>query len=355
VQRSEEQPVRSHGGSPPPCCHDFSAPFNPLGPPPWLGDVLEECVGRREHLRYPGHGYEELREAIALFHGAEPGEVVVSNGAAEALALLPLLLRARRLVVVEPGFGDHAVQTPAAGLELARVAMARDPGGGFVLDAKGLVRMAGEGAVAVLSRPSNPTGYLAPRDLVLDAARRLAAEGSWLVVDEAFIDLSPGARPLEPGDGLIVVRSLTKTFASPGLRLGYVYAERRLARRLDAARQPWPVGGLEACVYAGLLVDPRSRGYVQRGRRVVEVEAERIRRVVERMGLRAYPTRAPFILVEHPQLPHPAMQEKLVAHGVYVRDASSFYGLGPGYSRVSIRTPGENDVLLRAMERALQG
>lgn len=352
--QEDRQLVRSHGGSPPPCCHDFSAPFNPLGPPPWLGEVLEECVGRREHLRYPSHGYEELREAIAWFHDAEPGEVVVSNGAAEALMMLPLLLRAKRLVVVEPGFGDHAVQAPAAGLELVRVAMARGSGGGFVFDAGDLVRAAGEGAVAVLSRPGNPTGYLAPRDLVLDAARRLAAKGSWLVVDEAFIDLSPGARPLEPGDGLIVVRSLTKTFASPGLRLGYVYAERRLTRRLDAARQPWPIGGLAACVYARLLVDTRSRDYVQRGRRVVEVEAPRIRRALEQIGLRAYHTRAPFMLVEHPQLPHPAMQERLMTHGVYVRDASSFYGLGPGYSRVSIRTPGENDVLLRAMERALQ-
>ncbi|HID40941.1 MAG TPA: histidinol-phosphate aminotransferase family protein [Pyrodictium sp.] len=348
-------PMRSHGGSPPPCCHDFSAPFNPLGPPPWLGEVLEECIGEKVYLRYPHHNYHELRDAITMFHGVEQEEIVVSNGAAEALVLLPLFLRVKRLVVAEPGFGDHAVQAPAAGLELVRVVMPRNGAKGFTLDADSIVKAVGERAVVVISRPNNPTGYLAPRDLIVDAAWRLAAKGSWLIVDEAFIDLSPKAKPLEPSEGLIVVRSLTKTFATPGLRLGYVHAERRLARRLDAARQPWPVGSLTACAYTRLLTDKRSRDYVQRGRSIVEEEAQRIQRAMERIGLRAYPTRAPFILVEHSQLPHPLMQRKLMSHGVYVRDASSFYGLGPGYSRVSIRTPGENDVLLRALESVLNG
>jgi histidinol-phosphate aminotransferase/threonine-phosphate decarboxylase len=288
-----------------------------------------------------------------MFHSVDPEEIVVSNGAAEALMLLPLLLRARRLVVVEPGFGDHAVQAPATGLELARVVMYRDGSGGFTLDTDSIVKAASERAAVIVSRPNNPTGCLAPRDIFVDIARRLAVKGSWLIVDEAFIDLSPEAQRLEPSEGLIVVRSLTKTFATPGLRLGYVHAEKKLARRLDAARQPWPVGGLTACIYAKLLTDERSRDYVQRGRSIVEEESHRVRRAIERIGLRAYPTRAPFILVEHPQLPHPLMQEKLMGHGVYVRDASSFYGLGPGYSRISIRTPGENDVLLRSLENVL--
>ncbi|KSW12062.1 hypothetical protein CF15_04595 [Pyrodictium occultum] len=346
--------LRIHGGSPPPCCHDFSAPANPLGPPAWLGELLEECMARRVHLRYPSPGLEELREAIAWFHRADPRMIVVVNGAAEALAVLPLLLHAERLVVVEPGFGDHGVQAPAMGLGLARVVMERG-GEGFTIDEARVLEAAEEGSVVVLSRPSNPTGYLAPADLLADLARRLAERGSWLVVDEAFIDLSPGAEPLEPGPGLVVVRSLTKTFASPGLRLGYIYAEEWLARKLDGARQPWPVGGLEACVYPRLLHDPRSRDYVARGRELAALESRRLARRLAEMGLRVYPSRAPFLLLGHPWLPHPAMQEALTAQGVYVRDASSFHGLGPGYSRVSIRTPGENDVLLRAFERALEG
>ena len=320
-----------------------------------MDGILEGCIEDGTHLRYPHHDYHELRDAIAAFHGIEREEIVILDGAAEALTLLPLLLHVKKLVVVEPGFGDHAVQAPAMDLELLRVMMSRNDDGNFTLAMDDLRGAVGEGMAVVISRPNNPTGYLAPRELIMDVAQRLAVKGSWLIVDEAFIDLSPGAKPLELVEGLVVIRSLTKTFAIPGLRLGYVYAERELARRLDAARQPWPVGGLTTCIYTRLLMDKRSRDYVSHGSYTTDREAQRIRGMMKRMGLDAHPTRAPFMLIEHPQLPHPTMQKRLVNGGVYVRDASSFYGLGPSYSRISIRTPRENDILLQVLEKVLDG
>ena len=344
-----------HGGQAPPLAHDYSAPANPLGPPSFLGDVVEDCVSRRPFLRYPSPSYRELREAIAGFHGAEAGEIVVVNGSAEALALLPLLLRARRLVVIEPCFGDHGVQARSQGVELRRVLVGLGDSSITLPVPEEVARLAAENALVVLSRPNNPIGYLVPSDYVYELATRLSRRRSLLVLDEAFIDLAPGAERLGPGDGLVVVRSLTKTFATPGLRLGYVLAEQGLAKRLRLVLQAWPVGGLEECIYTELLLDERSRYYVARARMLVEEENPRLTALLRGLGLRVYPSQAPFLLVRHASLPHPLLQERLVRHGVYVRDASSFYGLDETFSRASVKTPGENDVLVKVFTRVLGG
>lgn len=341
-----------HGGQPPPLAHDHSAPANPLGPPLFLEDVIEECISRRTHLRYPSPSYEELREAIASFHGAELEEIVVVNGSAEALTLLPLLLRAHRLVVIEPCFGDHAIQATNQGVRLRRVLVGL--GHHVALPPpRDVARLAGERALVVLSRPNNPIGYLVASDYVYELAEILSRRRSFLVVDEAFIDLSPGAERLGLHDGLVIVRSLTKTFATPGLRLGYILVERGRATRLRLSLQAWPVGGLEACVYTRLLLDERSRGYVARARILVGEENSRLIAILRSLGLQAYPSQAPFLLVRHSSLPHPVLQERLIRHGVYVRNASSFYGLDETFSRVSVKTPGENNVLIEAFKRVL--
>jgi len=349
----QEQAELVHGGQAPPLAHDYSAPANPLGPPSFLGDVVEDCVSRRPFLRYPSPSYRELREAIASFHGAEAAEIVVVNGSAEALALLPLLLRAKRLVVMEPCFGDHGVQARSQGVELRR-ALVKLRGSSITLPApEEVARLAGENALVVMSRPNNPLGYLVSSNYVYEVSTLLSRRRSLLVLDEAFIDLAPGAEGLGPGDGLIVVRSLTKTFATPGLRLGYILAEKGLAKRLRLALQAWPVGGLEECIYTELLLDERSRYYVARARMLVEEENPRLTALLRSLGLRVYPSQAPFLLVRHASLPHPLLQERLVRHGVYVRNASSFYGLDETFSRVSVKTSGENDVLVKAFSRVL--
>ncbi len=341
--------VRLHGGNPPPYAEDYSAPGNPLGPPPWLGEILEECIERRVHLRYPDPSYRGLREAIAAWHGVEPGEVALYDGSAEALAELPILLHAKGLAVLEPTFGDHASQAPAADLSIVRLTAWLDRGTRFELDAEAASAAAREGWVLLTSNPNNPTGGTAdPRlleELSLLAARRRAI----LVLDEAFADLSPGYQLASPSEGLVAARSLTKTFSTPGLRAGYIHAEQRLAERLEAARQPWPISSLAACVYEALLTEERSRWWTARARLLVEAEAPRLAREMRRHCLEAYESRAPFILARHPQLPNPLFTKHLAARGVYARDASSFHGLGPAYTRFAIRTPGENEALLRAL------
>ncbi len=345
--------MRVHGGVAPPWAADYSAPGNPLGPPPWLGEVLEECIGRRVYLRYPDPGYRGLREAIASWHGVDAGEVVVLGGSAEGLAELPHLLRVAGVAALEPTFGDHGVH--AAVLPgLVRLVAWRPVGMRYALDEAVAESALRGGWLVFTSNPNNPTGGVAPPSLLEDLGRLAAARRALLLVDEAFADLSPGYKPLQAAEGLALLRSLTKTFSTPGLRAGYLYAERRVAARIEASRQAWPVSSIAACVYEALLSEERGKWWASRARLLVSQEAPRLASEMRRLGLEAYEPRAPLILAKHPATPNPLFAELLAARGVYARDASSYHGLGPLYTRFAVRTPGENNALLKALRGVVE-
>ncbi|MGC9112339.1 pyridoxal phosphate-dependent aminotransferase [Acidilobus sp.] len=343
---------RAHGGTAPPGALDFSAPANPLGPPPGLREAVSECAALGSYLRYPSPSdYLNLLGAVSEFLDVDEDHVVLSNGSAELLSLIPLSLRARSLIVVEPNFGDHELLAKATSLELVRVVM-RPSDSAFYLDEDSIIRAARAArgpAVLVLSRPNNPTG-LAADEKAIDRIASSLPRRAWMVVDEAFMDLCPSCRSLGDRDDIIVLRSFTKSLASPGLRLGaMVTANRRALEAVAGSLQAWPIDSITACSLSKVLALKSTTLHVERGKELVRQELPRVTSALRSMGLRAFDSSAPYVLVRH-ALPNPQFQRSLLAHGFYVRDASTFYSLDSHYSRISIRSPSENDAILKAIE-----
>ena len=346
------QGQRSHGGRAPPGTIDFSAPLNPLGPPGWILDAARRAL--EELGSYPDYEYSELRRALARVSGAQEELIVPLNGAAEAVPLLLAAIRPRVLAVFEPTFGDNKLHAWAAGVEYRAIPL-RAEDGRYVLDqdyACKLLRSLKEPVLALLSNPNNPTGMLAAPATVAGLAE---CTPGILVVDEAFIRLSD--RPdwslqQSPPDNAVVVSSLTKDLAIPGVRLGYLVAgSPELARRIDAMRQPWNVNSIAAAVGIAAGRDTvRLQSYLEEARRVIAAERSRLAKGLEEAGFRVYESHAPYILARHDWLPHPQLNAVLHRRGIHVRDASSFHGLGPEYSRISVRLPEENNRLLEAVQ-----
>ncbi len=352
-------PVRSHGGRPPPGVLDFSTPLNPLGPPPPVARAVSR-LALEASLRYPDYEYRELREAVASYYGLDPDGVIPLNGAAEALQLALEAFKPRALVSVEPTFGDHGFTVTGLGIPWITLPL-KQQGKRYIFDPSvvcSLPRALREGSLLLLSNPNNPTGSLANPKAVVEAAECM--NDGLVLLDEAFMDLAPregfsllGRAP----DNVVVVRSLTKSLAIPGLRAGFAYTEnKRLAVLLEASRQPWNVNTLATTIVVeALAVHSRdTRRHVTKARELIESETSWLRSRLEALGLVAYESWAPFILVYHPQARHPRLQVELNRRGVHVRDASSFTYLTPCHSRVSVRLRRENQVLLEAFEDLLR-
>ncbi|HUR75116.1 MAG TPA: Rv2231c family pyridoxal phosphate-dependent protein CobC [Sporichthya sp.] len=321
-------------------------------PPEWLRARLAESLAGLAAYPQP----DAARAAVAARHGRAPAEVLLTAGAAEAFTLIARALRPRRAVVVHPQFTEPEAALRAAGHPVERVLLR--PESGFVLD-PAVVPTGAD--LVVVGNPTNPTSVLHPA--VTLAA--LAAPGRVLVVDEAFMDAVPGETESLAGGGipggsvrsgpaptagglpgLIVVRSLTKTWGLAGLRVGYCLADPDLVDALARVQPRWSVSA-PALVAAEACSTPAAVAEAAAAAREVGIDRSYLVRRLGELGLRvAGDPRAPFVLVPVPD--GEAVRGGLRAAGFAVRRGDSFPGLGPDWLRLAVRDPATTDALVDA-------
>ena len=340
--------ARELGGKPPGGFLDFSANINPLGPPEGaLYAAQKALIG--EISAYPDGRYPELCEALAGYLRVREETVLPTNGGAEALFLAARGAAEGRpggkAVILDPTFSEYAAAARAAGLSTeSRVARRQE--GGFRLDPSVLDDLDGVSAV-FLCNPNNPTGDLTQREDVQTLLHRTRSAGTTLVIDEAFADFAPGESVADLVDErLYVVRSFTKFFAVPGLRLGCLVArDRDLVRTFQPS---WSVN--VAAAAAGIA----AAGDTEYARKTLAEVAHRRGELVSALrrlqGLDVYEGAANFLLLRGPE----GLPERLARRGVLVRGCGPFCGLGPRFSRIAVRGAEENEHLVRGIEAELE-
>ncbi|GAA0371983.1 aminotransferase class I/II-fold pyridoxal phosphate-dependent enzyme [Actinoallomurus spadix] len=362
---------------------DLAVNVRPGTPPAWLAALLRDSVAGL--AAYPDAA--RARAAVARRHGRSPEEVLLTAGAAEAFVLLARVLTPRRAVVVHPQFTEPEAALRAAGHTPDRVLLTGDfrlppapedgrapegraiaegtavPGGGAVLAGgvgpEGTVVSEG-GAVpedadlVMLGNPTNPTSVLHPAA----AIAALARPGRTLVVDEAFMDCVPGeteslaSRTDVPG--LVVIRSLTKTWGLAGLRVGYVLAEPPLIARLAEAQPLWSVS-TPALVAAEACTSARAVAEADAWARDLAVERDRLAAAIRALGPHVVPgARASFLCLRVPPEPGGlAVRAALRDRGYAVRRGDTFPGLGPDWLRVAVRDASTDDAFTAALKTML--
>jgi histidinol-phosphate aminotransferase len=313
--------------------------------PPWLDTAIRDALD--DLARYPDA--TAATAAVAVRHGRPADQVLLTAGAAQAFVLIAQALRPARAVVVHPQFTEPEAALRAAGHPVGRVVLTA--GDGFRLGRDVVPR---DADLVIIGNPTNPTSVLHP---AADVAA-LARPGRVLVVDEAFADTVPGEPDSLAGrrdlPGLVVLRSLTKTWGLAGLRIGYLLAAPDLVNRLAAVQPLWPVStpalaAAAACANPG-AVDAERRIAValghDRDHLVASLEAIDTVRVTG-------PARSSFVLV------HLAGADKvrlaLRERGYAVRRGDTFPGLGPDWLRVAVRDRATTDGFVDALRRVLEG
>ncbi|MHB8910416.1 MAG: cobyric acid synthase [Syntrophales bacterium] len=328
---------------------DFSANINPLGPPEWLRPLISSRVSTLVH--YPDPDCTDLVRAFAERFGLAADEILMGNGETELLYLLPRVLGKRRAVIPVPAYADYAAAAGQAGLTVKQISLREDRG--FVPDLGEIeVALTGEELV-ILGRPNNPTGLLPDAGALREFALRQPE--TTFVIDEAFADFTAGEGLLDEARpaNLVVLRSLTKFYAIPGLRLGAVVAPREIIRRLRGLAPPWSVNALAQAVGAAALGDSE---YAKESYRFVrERRAELTSELCTIPGLTVYPGEANFLLVriDRGDLDAPGLAKRLLADGIAVRVCDNFAGLDGRFFRVAVRTAAENGRLCHALREAL--
>lgn len=339
---------------PPELILDFSASINPLGPPASAIAAIQSHLG--DLRAYPDPGYRSLRGALGQFHQLPPEWILPGNGAAELLTWACRDLAALEATYwVTPAFGDYgrALQAFAAqneALPLALTHLLEQPAA--AMDLVSVLThwpQSSRSCGLLINNPHNPTGALFEQQSLQSCLEQFGL----VVVDEAFMDFLPPEteqsllETVQQHPNLVILRSLTKFYSLPGLRLGYAIAHPERLQRWQQWRDPWPVNALAAAAAEAVLADssfqqqtwewlPRARSQLWQG-------------LAELPGLRPYPGAANFLLV-HTEKPGSELQARLLRdHQILIRDCLSFPELGEQAFRVAVRTPDQNQRLLRGL------
>lgn len=289
---------------------------------------------------YPEPTPQSLEAALAACMGLEASQVMAGNGATEAIYLMAQTWRASRTAILVPTFAEYADACRLHGHSVEYIQSLDELGEGVQM--------------LWLCNPNNPTGQVLPRETLLHAIR--SHPQTLFVVDASYAVFSREplltARECASLPNVLMLHSMTKEFAIPGLRLGFLTGCSALLDRVREQRMPWSVNSLAQ--EAGLYLLQHRADYLLPLDLLLS-ERQRMATAFEQMGIATRPSDSHILLCRHPQLPASVLKDRLaLEHGLLIRDASNFVSLDAHCFRIAVQTPEENDMLLHAMSQYAQ-
>lgn len=334
---------------------DFSASINPLGPSPRALRAIVAALPFIVH--YPDPDSLSLRHALAEHYGLRIEHFAIGNGSTEFIHLLPFVLPWKTVMVIGPTFTEYGRAIRLHGGQIYSLDARRDqkyqpP----IQEAIDILHKRKQRIDAViLCNPNSPTGQAIDQSFVRTLIKTMEDRGGWILVDETFIDYCEPSSVMSLVDGhahLIVLRSFTKFFAIPGLRVGYVAAAPKTIEKIRSAQAPWSVNTLGE-VAAGAALNDKT--FISQSLRLMSQERPRFLDGLRAIaGMTVYPSQANFFLGEVPMQFHATtVVESLRQRDLLIRDCSLMTGLTKRTIRIAIRSASENDQLVLAMRRVL--
>ncbi len=336
---------------------DFSANINPAGPPPWLGEAIAEGAGRIGV--YPDTDAGRAREAAALRYGLGRDRFVFADGADSLIFALPRALGASSCLAPSPSYSGYLRAADRAGLRMLPVPL--DPEEEYSLASEGFARRLAETmaratppALVFLGAPNNPVGGGLERASLLELAGRHPE--AFFALDESFAELAGEDRGMigAPAPNLVVLRSLTKTWAVPGARVGFASAAPPLVERMRAELPAWPLSCFAEAIAVRALADREfassSAAFVARA------EAAFVGALRALGEMKVHRSGANFLLLElaTPEKGGEAASS-LLHSGIAVRRFAEEEGLDGRFLRVAVKRPLENARLAATLAAILEG
>jgi histidinol-phosphate aminotransferase len=324
---------------------------SPTAPPPGWAEAFAREIARIDPNRYPDREATELRAALATQHGVDPAEVFCANGSNEVLQCLLLAFGGpgRSVATFEPTYALHRFIAQLTGTPV--VSGSRNERFEVVFDDVKTLLSEHKPVITFLCSPNNPTGNADPIGLVEQV---VGVAPGLVVVDEAYGQFAPesatGLRSIAGGDGLVVVRTFSKTWALAAARLGYLLAHPDVVAACEAVALPYHLSAFtQAAGLAALRFEPEMQERVA----MLREERGRVAAALGALPVETWPSDANFILFRPTPRSAGEVWQGLVDRSVLIRDVSGRPELA-GCLRVTIGTPAENDRFLRALEECLR-
>ena len=329
---------------------DYSANISPLGIPSHIKKAMVDAI--EGTINYPDPDCTALREAIGRQDGVEPDCVTCGNGGADLLYRLAFGLKPKKVLLPVPAFVEYEEAMTAAGAHMVYETMDED----FHIREDMTERITEDTDLVILCNPNNPTGLLTPRRQVLAVLERAKEMHCRVLVDECFLEICREeeqytVKPyLKEYPNLMILKSFTKLYAIPGVRLGYLLcADREVIAQVNRAGQAWSVSHIAQCAGVAALSHPEYKAAVIDA---VEKELIYMKKEMANLPLTLYDGRANYLFFRTPGVTD--LDRRLESRGIMIRNCSNYVNLGNDYWRIAVKNHEENVILLQELRQALR-
>jgi threonine-phosphate decarboxylase len=334
---------------------DFSASINPLGFPPRVTNALGKPGAALLH--YPDQEAHDFVRELAAYHRLPPDTIIAGNGSTELIFLLPRVIKTKKVLLVVPTFSEYESSIRRAG---GRVSYYRtSEKDGFRIEPQQLLDELLKGYDALyICNPNNPTGALTRKEVLKHIAAEALKRSIAVVIDETFIDFNENQSmkyEAKRYENIYILRSMTKFFALPGLRAGYLISSPDNIKKLRAGQEPWTMNALAQLTGIASLRDKayirRSLSYMQTARREFAAALHTV------PCLEIFESRANYLLLKlHDPAPLTVSElyDRLLQERIIIRKCDTFQGMGDKFFRVAVKKKSENSRLVRKLREILE-
>ncbi len=340
---------------------DASVNINPLGVPAFVRRKLQEDDSWL--TQYPDPSSLQLKKDIASVLHLDYSRILPGNGASEIIMCIFQTLRPMQAVVTAPGFYGYIHGAAAVDCRLRYYGLKEE--NSFRLTEDFLSFMTEEDDLLILTNPNNPTGQETDEGLLEKILKKAKECNITVVVDECFRDLRGKealtdaeckrlSRLIDSYDNLIMIRAFTKTYAMPGLRLGYAIAGSDLVGQMSPLLPEWNISGIAQTAAAALLAEDKreelqrylrqTEECIRRERKFLQEKLQELSEAYPNAGLVIFESRSDFILIKC----RIDLYKEMLAQGILIRDCSNYRGLSKGFYRIAVQDHGKNEKLLAA-------
>ena len=327
---------------------DFSVNLNPAGTPDAVLQAAKESM--HQICNYPDPEQRALRDALSGVLQIPAEQFLFGNGAAEIIDAYLTAAAPRRILLPEPSFSEYRRIPEMQACEILSLQL--DENEQFLLQETILDKLVESGAdLLILCSPNNPNGGMIRPKLLNEILALCRAEGIRVMLDECFIMLSDhpeyaaDAELLLSFPNLFVLRSFTKTFAMPGLRLGYgMTSDAAMRSKMRRLLQPWNISIPASAAGIAALNETE---HIQNARELIREERAFLTEGLRAIGCRVYESESNYLLFKGPE----NLCEKLRGEGILIRDCSNYRGLTRGFFRIAVRQHTDNIELLEILRR----
>lgn len=322
---------------------DFSVNVNPLGVPKKVKKALYEAA--ELCATYPDIEAGKLRDAVSHMLSVEKEYLLLGNGASELFMAVVHAIRPKKTVIPIPSFYGYEYATKMADGEIVYYPMKKEDEFGMTEEI--LQVLTEETNLLFIANPNNPTGKLINPVLLQKVLCHCKEKNIYVVLDECFIEFceqdASMLGKIKDFENLIIIRAFTKSFAIPGVRLGYLICSNdKLLHRIKSQLPEW---NLSVFAQKAGLACTKQTTYIQKTKEYVKRERRFLEEALKNMGYQVWKGEANFLFIQSQK----ALYEKLLKKGILIRDCENYRGLSKGYYRIAVKSRADNEKLLKAI------